>query len=292
MGDNMLTVSKYHGCGNDFLLTEDVCYSEAQKKHMSMVLCDRHTGIGADGIIFVQSDPLTMEIYNSDGSFAPMCGNGIRCFAKYALDRQLVYGNEFKVQTAAGPKQLHVHCLEPFYVSVNMGKAYFQCEQMQIRNHQLIKDYPLQIQDRTLLITSVFMTTIHTVIFVDKNDCYSFAEIGAAVHEHPLFSAKTNVDFVEITDKSNIRVTTYERGVGMTLACGSGCCAAVWVAWLANKVERDVCVHLKKGTLRIQITEDEQLIMSGGADKIADAQPAKALLNQSCRESKTHKLKR
>ena len=107
-----------------------------------------------------------------------------------------------------------------------------------------------------------------------------------------MFLAKTNVDFVEIIDKRNIRVTTYERGAGMTLACGSGCCAAVWVAWMANKVERDVNVHLKKGALRIQISEDEQLIMSGGADKIMEANPAKALLDQSCRESKAHKLKR
>ena len=284
MGDIMLTVSKYHGCGNDFLLTEDACYDEAQKRHMSAVLCDRHTGIGADGMIFVRSNPLTMEIYNSDGSFAPMCGNGIRCFAKYVLEKKLVYGNDFEVQTAVGIKQLHVHNKDPFYVSVNMGKACFQCEQMQIRNHQLIKDYPLQIQDHTLFITSVFMTTLHTVIFIEKNDCCSFAEIGAAVHTHPLFLAKTNVDFVEIIDKRNIRVTTYERGVGMTFACGSGCCAAVWVAWMANKVERDVNVHLKKGALRIQISEDEQLVMSGGADKIMEAKPAKALLDQSCCE--------
>lgn len=278
----MLVVSKYHGCGNDFLLTEDASYTIAQKKRLTQLLCERHTGIGADGMIFLHKHPLTMEIYNSDGSLAPMCGNGIRCFAKYAIDLKLMNQSDFEVHTASGIKQLHVHSLKPFYVSVNMGKAYYQENPMSINRTQL-QNYPLSVKDRTFLITTVFMTTLHTVIFIDKEDDFSYAEYGKAIHKHSLFPDKTNVDFVQVIDRTHIHVATYERGVGMTLACGSGCCAAVWVAWTLGKVERKVSVHLNKGTLQIQINEDQQLIMSGSAVKImsadVDIEP-----NESCYE--------
>lgn len=267
----MLAVSKYHGCGNDFLLTEDASYTIAQKSRLAQLLCERHTGIGADGMIFLHKHPLTMEIYNSDGSLAPMCGNGIRCFAKYAFDLNLMKQSDFEIHTDSGIKQLHVRCLNPFYVSVNMGKAYLQLEQMKIKNQQVLWNYPLDILGYKLSITSVFMTTLHTVVFVEQNDNDFFEKIGKAIHEHPLFLAKTNVDFVQVMDRSHIHVTTYERGVGMTLACGSGCCAAVWVAWMLGRVDKEVCVHLKKGTLQIMITKDHQLIMSGGAVKIMSA---------------------
>lgn len=267
----MLTVSKYHGCGNDFLLLENQMKTSAQKSRLARILCERHTGIGADGMIFLYTDPLTMEIYNSDGSFAPMCGNGIRCFAKYAYDHRIISQNDFTVKTGDGIKTLHVHSFDPFLVSVDMGKASFDPCDTLVRDNQLFQNDPLLIQDQLFFITTVFMTTLHTVIFIDQAAPFSLEKYGKLIHEHSLFPNKTNVNFVRIIDRSHIKVSTYERGAGMTLACGSGCCASVYVAWKQKLVDRAVQVDLSKGNLQIQIDEKEHLIMCGSAVKIMDA---------------------
>lgn len=267
----MLTVSKYHGCGNDFLLLENQMKTSAQKSRLARILCERHTGIGADGMIFLYTDPLTMEIYNSDGSFAPMCGNGIRCFAKYAYDHRIISQNDFTVKTGDGIKTLHVHSFDPFLVSVDMGKASFDPGDTLVRDNQLFQNDPLLIQDQLFFITTVFMTTLHTVIFIDQAASFSLEKYGKLIHEHSLFPNKTNVNFVRIIDRSRIEVSTYERGAGMTLACGSGCCASVYVAWKQGLVDRAVQVDLSKGNLQIQIDEKEHLIMCGSAVKIMDA---------------------
>ncbi len=266
----MLSLSKYHGCGNDFLITEEKGLTPAQKCALSKNLCERHTGIGADGMIFLKSDPLTMEIYNSDGSSAPMCGNGIRCFAKYVLDRNIITQNDFYVHTEAGRKALHIHSKYPFSVSVNMGKASFDPHDTMLKDQRLI-NYPLRIENRLFDITTVFMTTLHTVLFVDQEPVHTLKKFGKVIHEHPLFPQKTNVNFVRVINRSHLSVSTYERGAGMTLACGSGCCAAAYVAWLQKLVDSQVHISLPKGTLQIQIDEQECLIMRGGAEKIMDA---------------------
>lgn len=267
----MLSVSKYHGCGNDFLLMENQTRTAVQKSRMARILCDRHTGIGADGMIFLYNDPLTMEIYNRDGSIASMCGNGIRCFAKYAYDHRIINQNDFTVKTGDGIKTLHIHSLDPFSVSVDMGKASFDPADTLLRDNRQLQNDPLLIQDQLFFITTVFMTTLHTVIFSDQDISLIRKKYGKLIHEHSLFPNKTNVNFVRIINRSHIEVCTYERGAGMTLACGSGCCASVYAAWKQGLVDRAVQVDLSKGSLQIQIDEKEHLIMRGSAVKIMDA---------------------
>ncbi len=266
----MLLLSKYHGCGNDFLITEKQGLTSAQKCALAKKLCERHIGIGADGMIFLKRNPLTMEIYNSDGSSAPMCGNGIRCLAKYALDQNIINQNDFYVYTKAGIKALHIHSKQPFSVSVNMGKASFDPHDTMLKDQRLI-NYPLRIENQLFNLTTVFMTTLHTVLFIEHDPVYVLKKFGKAIHEHPLFPQKTNVNFVRVIDRSHLSVSTYERGAGMTLACGSGCCAAAYVAWLQKLVDSPVQISLPQGNLQILIDEKECLIMRGGAEKIVDA---------------------
>lgn len=277
----MLPISKYHGCGNDFLLIRDQALSAADKRSLAYTLCDRHTGIGADGMIFVYTNPLTMEIYNCDGSTAPMCGNGIRCFAKYVYDNHLMKQSDYEVATPIGKIKLHVCSFQPFLVAVQMGKPTLDPKAIQVNADHMIWDYPLIVDQQTLRIDAMFMTTVHTVVFIEDDASFPFAKLGKAIHEHTLFQAKTNVNFVKILDRSHIRVHTYERGVGLTLACGSGCCASVWSAWKHRFVDRDVQVQLEKGTLSIHIDDQEQVIMCGGAEAIMNGYAKLKLMKQS-----------
>lgn len=271
----MILFSKYHGCGNSFVIvkekdlsltTDESGYPEAAQK-----LCDMHIGVGADGMIVVREKPaLEMVFYNCDGSRAPMCGNGIRCFAHFCREEEIRMENSYPVRTLAGEMIVDVTCEDPFMARINMGKPLFSEEAVGIESGEsggldriLILDDGSEYE-----IHSLFMGTVHTVVFVDSFDDMDIAAIGEKICDHPTFRGKTNVNFVKIVDRETLRVKTYERGVGVTLACGTGACASVVSAYEQGVCGRDVEVLLELGSLHIHLDNEYNVYMEGPSVKI------------------------
>ena len=266
-----IQVSKYHGCGNDFILTDASIlndFSEEQRTDFIVSVCDRHTGIGADGCIFVKEDPLEMIYYNQDGSRADMCGNGIRCFAAYCFDENLVTSGMYEVVTKAGTKTITEISAEPFRVLVGMGKPLWENEKIGVKGDTRIWEYPLETSEGVLTLYSVYMSTIHTVVFVEDAFDPKWEKVGEEICHHPLFTEQTNVNFVEIRDPDNLKAVTYERGCGMTLACGTGMCASALVASMLRKSRPRVDIEMKKGSLHIDVDHEQRVYLSGPAVRI------------------------
>lgn len=251
---------KMHGCGNDFIVIRE--QENMQYETLAIRLCNRSTGIGADGLLVVKENPLEMLIYNADGSQAPMCGNGIRCFALYCYRYGIELKREYDVVTLAGIMRVLVVQTDPFQVRIDMGKASFNQNLLQFT--QPIKDFKheVQIEKEKILLHSVFIGTIHTIVFVDSftDDVLTYAK---NISEHALFREKTNVNFVIIKSPSELYVKTYERGCGWTLACGTGCCAAVYIAHKLGLVGTRVMALLEYGSLKIDL--QERIYMEGPA---------------------------
>lgn len=264
----MLKVAKYHGCGNDFLILREKEAAGYQLDRLIPAICDRHTGIGADGFILVRESPLTMLFYNCDGSRAPMCGNGIRCFAKFCLDEGIVDADRFDVQTLAGVKTVTVVDREPFFARVAMGKADFSPQAIGVDRSGPALGMAVLAQGQPVVVDSFFLSTVHTVWFVDDPEDPETQRLAGAICESPVYREKTNVNMVQVLDPKTIRMRTWERGVGMTLACGTGACAAAVDAHRLGKCENQVEVLLPKGRLTIQIEEDGSVWMSGPARRI------------------------
>lgn len=258
-----IPITKYHGCGNDFIIAEQADLHGMDHAELAVVLCDRHTGIGADGFIAVQRDPLEMIFYNQDGSRAPMCGNGIRCFSAYCYDHHIVEEKTFDVETLAGIQKVTIEEINPYQVCVDMGTPKEDLSLLGIK--QPIWDLPLTLNNgQEVKLYTIFMGTIHTVIFT-KLDAVSMEEVGREICEHPLFEKQTNVNFVEIIDQEHMRMRTYERGCGMTLACGTGACASLVCAARLKKLGNKATAILPKGELHLAINTNGHIMMSGPA---------------------------
>lgn len=268
----MISFMKYHGCGNNFIICD---YEEVKQYDFSLLalkVCDIFCGIGADGLIIVKKDPLEMIFYNQDGSRAPMCGNGIRCFGAYVKDQNICKENVFDVNTLAGIMKVHMKSENPYRIEIDMGKADYDISKLKLNSSyqkSLLQNYKYMYEEKEYLLSSVFMGTIHTVVFVDDVSKVDVEKIGKVICEDSLFSEKTNVNFVEIINKKNIKVITYERGVGITKACGTGCCASVEYAIKYGYCDNEVEVNLPLGKLKIH-KEKEHLFMDGPAVKIAE----------------------
>lgn len=164
----MLPVTKYHGCGNDFIILREEDAVGYDLNTLIPAVCDRHTGLGADGLILVRVRPLTMLFYNCDGSRAPMCGNGIRCFAKFCLDEGIIDAKQFDVETLAGIKTVTITSRDPFFAQVAMGQADFSPEAVGVSQSGPVLDFPVSVEGKTVLVDSFFMSTVHTVWFVEN----------------------------------------------------------------------------------------------------------------------------
>lgn len=280
-----IKATKMQGLGNDFVIVD---YAEWEKSGLEMPqlakkICDRNFGIGADGMFIPKLNPQTRLIerpgfepiaftpdigwyfYNSDGSIPEMCGNGIRCFAKYAKDKGLVKSNKFDVETLAGI--ITPEILEDGQVKVNMGSPRGKCT----------KD-TIKIDDRTFEVNLISMGNPHCVIFVDTNEAKENSDLldlaktyGPKIEVHPLFPDKTNVEFVKVVSKNEIDMRVWERGCGITLACGTGACASAVAGILNNLTENKVKVNLLGGALTIDWQGSEQdsqqdVFMSGPAE--------------------------
>lgn len=256
---NTIKLTKMQGLGNDFLILD---YSEYEKTGLAMPelaqkLCDRHFGVGADGMIIPNLSPedKTADIgwffYNSDGTTAQMCGNGIRCFAKYARDNKLVNSDEFAVETLAG---IIVPAIQKNgEVKVKMSKPILEPAKIPFRGEKNL-NVDLTIEDKSFKLNAVSMGNPHCIIFVDDNsDLLELAKTyGPKIENHPLFPEKTNVEFIKIISRNEMDLRVFERGCGITLACGTGACASVVAGILNNLTENEVRVNLLGGSLTIE----------------------------------------
>ena len=279
----MLKFSKYHGCGNNFVMVREkellgclgACESPETKEYPAFAqkVCDINTGIGADGLIIVREEPaLEMVFYNMDGSRAPMCGNGIRCFARFCLEEGICEEASYAVKTLAGDMVVEVTSREPFMARIDMGTPIFEPAAIAVDSER--SDFlgqELEISDGSRwTVNSLFMGTVHTVVFVDDYDSFDIEYVGRELCEHPTYTEKTNVNFVRVIDENTVEMKTYERGVGMTLACGTGACATAVVCALQGLCKSSIEVILQLGSLNIELKDDGHVFMEGPSIKIAE----------------------
>ncbi|MGB9620519.1 MAG: diaminopimelate epimerase [Armatimonadota bacterium] len=268
---------KMHGAGNDFVVVDGAREKipEEQLAATAVRVCDRHFGVGADGLILVLPSRVAnfrMRIFNPDGSEAEMCGNGIRCFAKYVFDRKLHTDVVMTVETLGGIKTLKLNTVggKVQTVRVDMGEPRLLRSEIPMRGDpgsKVIAE-PLRVGGRKIEVTCVSMGNPHCVTFVDDVEHYPVDKIGPQIENHRSFPARTNVEFVEVLGKDEIRVRTWERGAGETLACGTGSCASLVAACLNEKVGRRATVHLRGGDLLIEWAGNNRLFMTGPAEEV------------------------
>ena len=276
----MLKFEKYQGAGNDFVIVSEKELIEKgipEYGEFASQVCNRHFGIGADGLIilkYVASMPF-MFFFNADGSQAPMCGNGIRCFSHYLVNNHLVDGNEFVVKTVPGDLTIRVNYDEEkddFSARVNMGKPIFNIKELiNTEKEQFLRE-KINIDGKEIEISYIFMGTDHSVIFVNDFSDYDIDEIGKKIENYTdSFPKKVNVNFVKVYDRKRMEVITWERGAGRTLACGTGATASAVLARTFGFVDNKVNVKVPGGQLVIEYEGGENnAFMTGPSEKIAE----------------------
>lgn len=252
MNAKTVKITKMQGCGNDFVIID---YNEFEKTKLEMSdfakkVCNRNFGVGADGLIIpdicqCNSADIAWYFYNSDGTTAQMCGNGMRCFARYCYDKNLVNKKQFSVKTLAGIIKPEI--LEDGNIKVNMGTPILADEKIPFKGEKTIT-----VLDKTFSIVPVSMGNPHCVIFTDENPMTLATKYGPLIESHEFFPEKTNVEFVRVISKNEIDMCVYERGCGITLACGTGACASVVACVLNNLTEQKVQVNLLGGAVFVE----------------------------------------
>jgi len=262
-----INFTKMEGLGNDFIFIDDrdgIVGEQVDFPELSRKLCSRHFGVGGDGIITItesDTDDFNCTIYNSDGSQPEMCGNGMRCFAKYLYEKNITSQKKFKVETLAGTIIPEVFVDDKGVVDlvrVDMGEPIlttslipFVSEKERAVKENLVLDEPYKGQE-TFEITAVSMGNPHAVVFVDNIRSIDVKELGQRIENHERFPEKTNVEFIEVVKKDELIMKVWERGAGLTLACGTGACAALVAGCLNKKCENKVVIHLDGGDLEIE----------------------------------------
>lgn len=260
MGFNFV---KMHGAGNDFIVFEDLNNKYLDLKTLAKALCDRHFGIGGDGLLVVKKSDIAdikMEIINADGSYAEMCGNGIRCFAKFVYEEKIRNKEVMHIETGDGVKtaKLFIEDDKVEKVCINMGKPSFNPLDFKYDGKEEVINKTVNINNKDYNITSMLMGVPHTVI-IDYEDITPVEE-GRSIEKHPSFLQGTNVNFCKVIDRNNMEVRTWERGAGATLACGTGSCASVVAANKLGLIDNKVNVKIPGGELFIEITDDGVLM--------------------------------
>lgn len=269
MGIGQMIFSKYHGLGNDFILAETRLNPGCDCRALAVPLCDRRRGIGADGIITIEAlggPEFAMHIYNSDGSEAEMCGNGTRCVARYIDAHQLAPGHkEFTLHTLAGLIRPRVY--ENGLVRVDMGIPRLTRGEIPVAGNgsDTAIDMTLEAAGRSFTGTAVSMGNPHFVIFVDDIGAIELERWGAALEVHPAFPRKCNIEFAQMLAPDHIRMRVWERGCGVTAACGTGTCATAVAARLTGRTKGMVNVTLDGGDLEIDYAADRHVYMTGPA---------------------------
>lgn len=266
---------KAHGTGNDFVVVLDLADELEVSSALVQAVCDRHLGIGADGLIRIApgSDaPYFMDYRNADGSIVEMCGNGVRVVGKVLADRGLVGGEHLDLETRAGVKQLLLHRgsdARVHSVTVDMGLPQLEKAALGMTGEGPAGEQVVQAGGRSWSATCVSMGNPHAVVFVDDVDAAPVERVGSEIETSALFSNGINVEFVELLGPDRLRQRTWERGVGETLACGTGACAVAVAAHLRGKIGRQCTIELRGGTLEIEWTASGALRMTGPAREVA-----------------------
>lgn len=278
----MFFFSKMQATGNDFIVVNNL-ENEFQYsfKLLSKYLCDRHFGVGADGVLILDKGnkaDYKMRIFNYDGTEAEMCGNGIRCFAKYLYEKKIVKDSEFVVETLSGIKKvkLEIEGNTVVLVEVDMGEpsfnfneigVYYENNAIDTYNEEKFKG--IQINEFTVF--PISMGNPHCVCFVDNVDEIDIEKTGKLIENYKYFSNKTNVEFVEIKNNSTIKVRVWERGVGETLSCGTGACSSAIISNLYKSTESEMIVELRGGNLKVKYT-GERVLLQGSAEFVYEGE--------------------
>ena len=260
--------AKMQATGNDFVLVE--ADTERDWPHVARSVCDRHFGIGADGLILVTSSEaadLHMRFFNPDGSEAEACGNGLRCLTRYAIDRG--YARELTVETQGGVRKVEAR---GNLVQVDMGTPVFKAKEIPMLvddKLDIILDYPIIVAGRKLQLTCLSMGNPHAVCLLDEPVAgFPLSELGPRVENHPIFPQRVNFEVANISDRKKIVAKVWERGAGETLSCGSGACAIAVAARLHHRVDSHVDVILPGGTLTVDWDGVDNVMLSGPAELV------------------------
>jgi diaminopimelate epimerase len=268
--------TKLQGAGNDFVLV-DAGGLDLDWPALAARMCDRHFGVGADGLLLVLPSgvaDLRLRVFNADGSEAEACGNGLRCFVKYARDRGLVQADEFSVETMAGTRSVGVR--GGGRIQVGMGRPEFKpsaipvaLEGQEETDAGPVLDYTIEVEGTQLSIGCVSMGNPHAVCFLSAPVAdFPLAEIGPRVERHRAFPNRVNFEVANVISRSEIRARVWERGTGETLACGSGACAIAVIAMLKGLSDSAVDVHLPGGALSIEWDGAGEVLLSGPAETV------------------------
>ena len=265
--------TKMQGIGNDFIMVENFKNEVQNKNNLAKKLCDRHFGIGADGLVFIENSniaDLKMRVVNSDGSNAEMCGNAIRCFSKYAYEKNIIKKDTLDIETPAGimKAKLSVENDMVSTVRISMGKPSYDKKLIPFNGELNNKAYSLDIGGKKYEITTLLMGVPHTVLFSGEISDGDVIQYGRYIEKLPLYPQGTNVNFVNVIDDRTISIRTWERGAGLTFACGTGACASVAASYLNNKTGRKVKVKLMKGELIIEQDVNGYIYMEGPASTV------------------------
>ena len=282
--------SKFQATGNDFILVDaraPSCHPDLEPFapcQLALTMCDRHFGVGADGLILVQNSSycdLKMRIFNPDGSEAETCGNGLRCLAKYAIEKGIVSTTNLRIETLSGMRQAKAYMLgnKVSRVEVSMGTPQFQPEQIPVTlttdavaseaKQSPVITYQLTANSYQLSVSLLSMGNPHAVSFVSEPVAsFPLAEVGPKVERHPLFPQRTNFEIARVLSRGEIEARVWERGVGETLACGSGACAIAVAAQLHNYVDDIVDIILPGGTLTISWDRVGEVLLTGPVEEV------------------------
>lgn len=271
--------TKMHGCGNDYVYINGFTEKIQNKPDFVRAVSDRHFGVGSDGAIFInpsETADFEMEMYNADGTRAEMCGNGIRCVAKYVYDKGLTNQTHISVVSFGKVKylDLNVENGQVSSVRVNMGAPVLKAEEVPVKSTmQESIDEPIAVNGKEYRMTCVSMGNPHAVVFMKNVAELDIGAIGPDFENHPVFPNRTNTEFVEVLDRSHVSMRVWERGTGETLACGTGCCATVVACVLNGLTDNQVTVKVLGGEIEIEWDREENLVyMTGPATTVFDGE--------------------
>lgn len=269
--------TKMHGLGNDYVCIN--CFRERVEDPpgFARTLCDRHYGIGADGLILICPSKVSdfkMEIYNSDGSVAGMCGNGIRCLGKYVYDYRLTGKETLSIETKSGIRNMYLHIQDgkACGAMVDMGVPRLNAHSIPILSEKdLVINEPIEVQEKNYRMTGISMGNPHAVIFSEEINGISLEETGRELEFHPRFPERANIEFCHVTARDRMEIRVWERGVGETLVCGTGACAAVVASVLNDLTDEEVIVKLLGGELSVRWDRKvNHVFLEGPAVKVFD----------------------
>ncbi len=271
--------TKMQGTGNDFIVLDCVAHPEylqlAENPALAAKMCDRHYGVGADGLVLVQASDVAdirMRIINSDGSEPEMCGNGIRCFARYVYEQGIVPKTEMTTETLAGvlvPRMILDGNGNVTGVEVDVGEPILERGEIPMTGEGKAIAVPIAVEDREFIVTAVSMGNPHCVTFMDDLSAFPIEYWGPRMECSEYFPRKTNVEYVQVVSDNEVIMRVWERGAAVTMACGTGSCATAVACVLNGKTGRDVLVHLDGGDLQIRWDEaTNHLFMTGAAENV------------------------